>query len=126
MLRFGLVALVVAFVVAINPTLREKALPYLQPALDPAYEWLAQGRLEDITKQMEAQAAVGQPLPTGETLDDFLRERYSNEDAARDPWGTPYFLRESRDRVIAGSAGRDGEVGTEDDILSDPVYRGGR
>jgi hypothetical protein len=119
--RLFLIALFVVVAVLINPTMRTKAMPYIQPALDPAYEMMARTRLKDIAKSMEAQAAVGRALPTEKTIGAFLKERYATSDAAVDPWGTPYFVKPKHDRVIVASAGPDRKKGTADDILSPAV-----
>ena len=124
--RLLILLLIGGFAVVVNPDLRAKAKPYVQPALSPLYEWQATGRVNEIAKAILAQAELDRPLPTDRTLSEFLQHRYANEAAARDPWGTPFFLKSSRRSLTVGSAGPDQKVGTADDIRSDPIPLGGR
>ena len=124
--RLLFLLLIGGFAVVANPDWRAKAQPYVQPALDPVYEWQAAGRVNEIAKAIHAQTKMDRPLPTEKTLTEFLQHRYASEAAARDPWGTPFFLKNSRRSLAVGSAGPDHKVGTEDDILSDPVPPGDR
>lgn len=116
--RLFLVLIVASFIIAINPTLRSMAQPYVQPALDPLYEWTARNDVKEYYRELEAMHGSGRALPTKETFTDFLLRRYSTESSTLDPWGNPYFLRVRRNAYVVGSAGRDQEPGTTDDVLS--------
>ena len=119
--RLLLLLLVVAFVVAINPSLRAKAAPYVQPALDPLYAWSAKGKVQDIAQALEGERTAGRAVPGPREFEDFLRRHYVEADAHLDPWGTPYFLKRERGAVRVGSAGTDRRPHTADDLLSPPV-----
>lgn len=114
--RWLLLLLGIAFAVAINPVLRERAEPYLQPALDPLYEWSARSRLGDISGALQAERALNHALPDARGFGGFLRAHFRGEQGALDPWGVPYYLREHRGRVTVGSAGRDRRPFTGDDL----------
>ena len=124
--RFLLLLLIGVFAVVVNPNLRAKAEPYVQPVLDPVYEWQTTGRVNEIAKAILTQTDMDRPPPTSRTFGEFLQHRYASEAAARDSWGTPYYLRRSHRSITVGSAGPDRKVGTADDIRSDPVSFDGR
>lgn len=116
--RLFLALIVASFIVAINPTLRSMAQPYFQPVLDPLYEWTARNDVKEYIQELSALESTGRPLPTKDTFTEFLLRRYSTESSTLDPWGTPYFLNVKRNTYVVGSAGRDMERGTADDVLS--------
>lgn len=114
--RLLLILLLVAGAVAINPTLRTHAQPYVQPALDPVYEWSTRSRLGEINRLLEADRAMGRSLPTSDEFSDYLRQQFLTGDGHLDSWGTPFYLRDGRRETTIGSAGRDGEPRTADDL----------
>ena len=109
-----------AAVVALVPPVRERVWPKLQPALNPVYEWNARTRVNDIRDVVKRADATGRPIPTGEAFAQFVDSEDMQEDASIDPWGTPYYILLDRASFQVGSAGKDREPGTGDDILSNP------
>lgn len=110
--------LIVAAVLLATPGVRQWLEPYAQPLLDPVYEWSTRSRVEEISRLLQARTAGGHVLPTPRAFSDFLRAEYRRDADAVDAWGTPYYLRAERLQTVVGSAGRDREPGTADDILT--------
>jgi hypothetical protein len=109
-----------AAVVALVPPVRERVWPKLQPALNPVYEWNARTRVNDIRDVVKRADATGRNIPTGTAFAQFVDSEDMQEDASLDPWGTPYYILLDRATFQVGSAGKDMQPGTEDDILSQP------
>lgn len=116
---FWLLVAAVAVVVLVPPV-REKVRPKLQPLLDPVYEWNARTRVNDIRDVVKRAEATGRPVPTGDAFAPFVDSEDMQEDASIDPWGTPYYILLSPASFVVGSAGKDREPGTIDDILCTP------
>ena len=115
--RLILVVLLLAGAVAINPTLRTYAQPYVQPALDPVFEWSARSRLREVARLMAADRAMNRALPAPRDFPEYLRRQFSTADGHQDPWGTPFYLQSSRRDAHVGSAGRDRTRNTADDLI---------
>lgn len=109
--------IVAAAIVTIDP-LRERARPHVQFAFDPFYEWSTRNRVDEIKDMVREEDQLGRPIPTPRQFSDFLEGRDTQRNAAMDPWGTPFYLVTTRKGFRVGSAGRDMERGTADDILS--------
>jgi hypothetical protein len=128
---FWLIVALIAAVVLVPP-LRERAKPHLQPVLDPMYEWNARNRVKEIHQLVKRADVMGRQMPTRNDFAQFVEMEDMKENASIDPWGTPYYLVPSRTGFRVGSAGRDRQVGTADDILSNeerlnrPIEGGGR
>ena len=116
---FWLVVIAVA-VVAFVPPVRQKVWPKIQPAFDPIYEWNARTRVNEIRDVVKRADATGRPVPTGAEFDHFVDVEDSQENASVDPWGTDYYIIVSATSFQVGSAGKDRQPGTDDDILSTP------
>jgi len=113
-----LVAAVIA--VALIPPLREKVWPKVQPALNPVYQWNARNRVNQIRDVVKRADSTGRPVPTGDAFSQFIDTEDMQQDASIDPWGTPYYITFNGPAFQVGSAGKDREAGTDDDILSNP------
>lgn len=121
---FSLLLLVVGAVVLV-PSLRTRAIPHVQPAIDPFYEWSARNRVKEIVTLLQRETTLGRPIPDSRDLPGFLARHDYKKDAGNDPWGTPFYIRSTRASYTVGSAGRDRSVNTTDDILSAPQPRTG-
>jgi hypothetical protein len=118
---FWLLLAVVAAVVLV-PSLRQKVWPKVQPAMNPVYEWSARSRVDELRGLIQRNDALGHTVPTGDEFDTFVDHEDTQENASIDPWGTPYYIVINRDNTFQiGSAGKDRQPGTDDDILSDPA-----
>jgi hypothetical protein len=113
--------LILALAAAVNPDLRARVQPYVQPALDPVYEWSVRSRVAEISRSLAADLSGGRAVPDQRGFSAYLESSYPGVEAALDPWGTPYYLQKEIVGVRVVSAGRDRERGTEDDILSSLV-----
>ena len=121
---FLFILLLIAVVVLVPPV-RERAKPHLAFALDPLNEWTARNRVAEISNLIKRADATGRPLPTDAEFSRFVDIEDMRQNASIDPWGMPYYLVATRRSFQVGSAGKDREVGTTDDILSDeqPITR---
>lgn len=125
--RLTILLLLLLIAAVVNPTLRAQAAPYAQPhverALSPFYQWQVRHRLGEIARAIQESVARGMELPNSGELSRFLQSYYGDDTANLDPWGMPFFV--SRDglgiRVV--SAGRDGAIGTIDDMFSVRITR---
>ena len=108
--------LLVAAVVFV-PSLRERALPRVEFALNPIYEWQTKNRVNAISRELVRARGEGTRFPRPRDFQAFLTEREGAE-AAVDPWGEPYFLYREGKNYRVSSAGADRSANTEDDIQS--------
>ena len=117
---FWLLVAAVAVVVLVPPV-RERVWPKLQPAFNPVYQWNARTRVNEIRDLVKRADATGRPIPTApDEFAQFVDREDMQHDASLDPWGTPYYILIDRATFQVGSAGKDLQPGTEDDILSRP------
>lgn len=115
MSKIVLVVLLLALGVLITPSLRQRAAPHLQFALDPVYAWNTRNQLRDIQRFIER----SRTLPQERTFSAHL-ERENGAGTSLDPWGNQYYLLRDRHTYQIGSPGPDGVPGTADDIVTDP------
>jgi hypothetical protein len=113
--RLFLLLLLLAVAAVINPTLRAQLRPHVQFALDPVYEWSVHSRLAEIRRAVDAERAAGRATPTAREFRGFLRQHYPDS-GELDPWGNPFYLRQTRRETVIGSGGRDGRAFTPDDL----------
>ena len=116
---FWALVLAVAVVVLV-PSLRAKVWPKVQPAFDPLYEWNAKNEVHGLRDMVKRADATGRTVPTDERFSSFVNSEAMQEDASIDPWGTPFYITVSGNTFQVGSAGKDREPGTADDIVSAP------
>jgi hypothetical protein len=117
MRRILLLVLVALVVVLVSRPLREKAQPHVQFMIDPIYEWSARNRVAELEKLLEQQKSTGRPIPAPRDFLQFI----ATEDPTGggvDPWGNPYYLVSTRTTFQVGCAGRNGEPGDSDDVMS--------
>ena len=117
-----LLAILVVVALLTNGSVRAHVQPYAHFVLDPVYEWSAHSQVKEIARLVQTDAATGREVPNERTFTAFLEHEYpDDEHPDQDPWGTPYFLRRDGESLVIGSAGRDREPDTGDDIVSAPV-----
>lgn len=125
--KITLLILLMGVFALINPSVRERAMPYARPyiekALNPVYEYSVKTRTKDIARRLQEAAAAGDPMPTPAEFSNFLIHHYNGAEADLDPWGEPYFLRGNDIQYRAVSAGPDHTPDTGDDIYSPWVRR---
>ena len=115
--RFFAVLLLAIVVVIVSRPLREKVEPHVQFALDPIYGWSAKNRVGELEKLIEDQKSMGRPRPGPRDFLQFIQQMDPTGGGV-DPWGNPYYLITTRTTFQVGSNGKDGQQGTDDDILS--------
>jgi hypothetical protein len=118
--KLFLVLLVAVAAVVMVPALRAKAWPKVQPALNPLYEWSAKNRVNEIRDLVKRADAQGHTIPAGDAFARFVDNEDMQQNASQDPWGNAYYIVFSGSTFQVGSAGKDREPGTADDILSNP------
>ncbi len=124
MSRVFVVLLIFAAAALIHPPLRRWVQPHTETLLRPAYRQYASWRLEEITRHLENQLESGRPPPGRNTFTPYLERALLSESGARDPWGTPYYLKPEPFSVRVGSAGPDRKLGTDDDLLGRKIGTG--
>jgi hypothetical protein len=104
-------------IVIVSRPLRQRVEPHVQFALDPIYGWSAKNRVADLEKLLEDQKSMGKPIPSPRDFLQFIQAQDPSGGGV-DPWGNPYYLVTTRTTFQVGSAGKDGQPQTEDDIVS--------
>ena len=113
-----LLIVVLVGAVVMVPDLREAARPHVQFAFDPFYEWSTRNRVSEISKLVKRADQMGRRIPAPGEFSAFIDREDFQENASLDPWGTPYYLVRTRGGYQVGSAGKDRQSGTADDIVS--------
>lgn len=116
---FWLLVLAVAVVVLVPPV-RAKVWPKVQPAFNPLYEWNAKNEVNEIRDMVKRADARGSTVPTDARFSEFVNSEAMQQDASVDPWGTPFYIIISGNTFQVGSAGKDLQPGSGDDILTNP------
>jgi hypothetical protein len=114
---FWLIVIAIAVVVLVPPV-REKVWPKLAPALNPLYEWNARNRVDEISRQVSRADATGKTVPAGDAFPKFIDSDAMQDNASIDPWGNPYYITFQGKSFQIGCSGKDGQPGTDDDIVS--------
>lgn len=85
----------------------------------PVRDWigsrLAPGRLDAMANQLDVRLGRGEDLPAPTVFPSWIRRDYTGPET--DPWGNPWYVSSNRRTYTVGSAGPDGEQGTDDDIF---------
>lgn len=116
---FWLLVLAVGVVVLVPPV-RAKVWPKVQPAFNPLYEWNAKNEVNEIRDMVKRADARGSTVPTDARFSDFVNSEAMQQNASTDPWGTPFYIIINGNTFQVGSAGKDLQPGSDDDILSNP------
>ncbi len=116
---FWALVLAVAVVVMVPPV-RARVWPKVQPAFNPLYEWNAKNQVNELRDMVKRADATGRTVPTDERFSAFVNSEAMTQDASVDPWGTPYYISLNGNTFQVGSAGKDLQPGSADDILSAP------
>lgn len=106
-----------------DPTARAWVRPYLDPILDPTYEWSVRSRVSEIARKIDAEQAAGRLVPRPGPIDEFVTLHYRQKGSHLDPWGESFHLLRTGEGYQVASPGRDRKIGTEDDVLSPPLAR---
>ncbi|HEX6939970.1 MAG TPA: hypothetical protein VF158_11200 [Longimicrobiales bacterium] len=133
MKKLVLLLLIFAAASATVPSLRERVEPRVVPvwdsglrrldpviqwALTPMHRWAAEHEARAIARMVRMHATSSRQFPRPGEFPAYLRREWRGARRGLDPWGTPYFLIVDPDSITVGSAGRDKERGTEDDVLA--------
>jgi hypothetical protein len=103
-------------VVPVRDYLVREVGPPLRRGLAPIYRWLAVQEMREIARELRRRGLAFHPLPHPREFTRFLEQHRYIQRGALDPWDNAYFLTVTRDSIIVGSAGPDGERGTDDDL----------
>lgn len=94
------------------PSTRATLVEKATPVLDGFKAKLVPRRLEAMADQLEVRVNRGEGFPGN--WESWLQRDFSG--VPEDPWGSLYYLQQSRGSFTVGSAGPDGRENTEDDI----------
>lgn len=100
----------------------ERLGPVGELVLTPIRNYATQTEIEFIADQIEMHRTEGREVPNEKTFQSWMKKRVKTRYDGRDAWGTPYFLLRREPQWTVGSAGRDGERGTADDIREPVVF----
>lgn len=103
--------------VALMPVL-ERLGPVGEKIANPVRAFQARNDLGFFLRIMEEDDTQGRRLPDTAGFSDWLEERMPQESGI-DPWGEPYWMRRTGNRITVGSNGPDMLAKTEDDIVQE-------
>lgn len=99
------------------PRTREPILELVAPALDPLLSWQTRREMKEVARELESLDRQGQKLPEeGADFDGWLSRNFQGG-SRLDGWGNAYSLLLLPDSAAVVSAGRDGRIGTPDDLV---------
>jgi hypothetical protein len=106
------------------PEVRVRTWDPVLERMGPVGEWVsgpfrragARSDADRLLRTLIADHQQGHALPEPRRFSQWAARRYSEGSMEFDPWGTPYFLERSGNRLTVGSAGPDRQRGTVDDI----------
>lgn len=81
---------------------------------------VAQVDLAHLSRSLTLEAIHGNEAPDEREFDGYVRDTLvapDGRDASRDPWGGTYRVQHFDDYSVVRSAGPDGRVGTDDDLV---------
>lgn len=104
------------------PTSREYLLEATEPArawaMKPFWTWVTHQRMDRILEDLRTHEAVRGNLPVRRgQFESWLNDRYRSPEFRVDGWGHAYRLEVTGGVMRITSPGRDGEFGTEDDLV---------
>jgi len=98
------------------PETRAMLLDVAQPIVLPIVRWGVEDEMAQVARNVVDHERLTGQLPTGGAWLDWLRSRYSSEEARTDPWGNTYQVAVSKDSVWVLSFGPDRTRDTDDDF----------
>jgi len=122
MSKFVLLILALLAVVVLVPSVRERARPQVEAAMNPMYVWNVRNEVKELQHVVTREVSMGNALPKPRDFQKFLVQR-EGEGSALDSWGQPYYLQVTRRSYLVGSSGPDRRRNTADDIRSEPAMR---
>ena len=105
-----------AYMVRVGEPLLLRMGPLGERFLDPARRYNTGQELDLLLRQLRQDYTARQRLPNTRTFRAWVEANTTSGRAGADAWGNAYYLRQDRAGITVGSAGSDGQVGTEDDI----------
>lgn len=90
--------------------------PAVKRGFVPFHRWLASQEMRTIALELRRRGLTFQTVPQPREFSKFLERHRYIQRGSLDPWGAPYTLTLTRDSIVVGSVGPDGERGTEDDL----------
>lgn len=92
-------------------------LDTVSPVLQPVFRWQTNGEMEKIARDLISHGTTSGSMPSDQTsFQTWLSNQYQNVEGGQDAWGNFYRLRMARDSFAIIAPGKDGEVGTSDDL----------
>jgi hypothetical protein len=124
MFKFIFFLLIIIFVVATVPKVRNRIVPPILNRLGPVgvkletpmKRWEAQAECDRLLRELKQAAVQGKTVPAPNAFYDWARATSTKPNTGKDPWGERYWLKPGRSIMTCGSNGPDTQRGTPDDV----------
>jgi hypothetical protein len=98
------------------PETRAMLLDVAEPVVLPVVRWGIEDEMAQVARNVVDHERLTGQLPVGGAWLDWLRYRYSSDEARTDPWGSTYQVAATKDSVWVLSYGPDRTRDTDDDF----------
>ena len=124
MFKFIFFLLIIIFVVATVPKIRNRVVPPILSHLGPVgvkletpiKKWEAQAECDRLLRELKQATVQGKPVPAPNNFYDWARTTGTKPNTGKDPWGERYWVKPGRTIMTCGSNGPDKQRGTPDDV----------
>ena len=125
MFKFIFFLLIVIFVVASVPKVRNRVVPPILDRLGPVgvklatpmKKWESQAECDRLLRELRQQVEQGRPMVTPADFYAWSRRIPVHPSKGVDPWGERYWLKPGHNVMSCGSNGPDLQRNTEDDVI---------
>ena len=124
MFKFIFFLLIVIFVVATIPKVRNTVVPPILQRLGPVgvkletpmKKWEAQAECDRLLRELRQANAQGKAVPAPANFYEWARTTGTDPNTGKDPWAQRYWLKHGRTIMTCGSSGPDMLRNTPDDV----------
>jgi hypothetical protein len=125
MFKFIFFLLIVIFVVATVPKVRNSVVPPILDRLGPVgvklaapmKKWESQAECDRLLRELRQHVEQGKPMPTPADFYAWSRRIPVHPSTGKDPWGERYWLKRGTNATSCGSNGPDLQRNTPDDVI---------
>lgn len=115
--KFVLFLLIALGVGLYIPRSRAVIVDTVSPVLQPVFRWQTNSEMEKLARDLISSGTSAGSMPTNQQeFERWLGLEYVGEESGQDSWGNQYQLRMAQDSFTIVAPGRDGQVGTPDDL----------
>jgi len=126
----GIIIFLLALIMGIPP-LRQKAGAVAVPVLEklgpvgavvvnPIKKMGAKSKVKHIASLLDSDLQQGRKVPTERDFLTWLQRRSQDEKGA-DPWGQPFWMKDTAKKIVVGSSGPDRKPDTADDLTAEAL-----